>query len=163
MVGTYTLHVPANAEPGDPEAIEEAELVKDGFSWGAFLFTFLWFFWNRLWLAGLGVMIAVIGLPVALQALRADTGAAFLAEVLLALLIGLEANSLKRWTLRRKKPAIDVVTAADRDEAEAKAFSRWLESPGEPRFPRVSASFPASSYRGPEPVIGLFPDTERRR
>jgi Protein of unknown function (DUF2628) len=162
MVGTYTLHVPANAEPGDPEALEEAELVKDGFAWGAFLFTFLWFFWNRLWLAGLSVMIAVIGLPFALQALRVDPGAAFLAQLLLSLLIGLEANSLRRWTLRRKKPAADVVTASDQEEAEAKAFSRWLENTSGPPL-RVSASFPAPSYRSPEPVIGLFPDAERRR
>ena len=163
MVRTYTLHVPANAEPGDPEALEKAELVKDGFSLGAFLFTFLWFFWNRLWLAGLGVMIAVVGLPVALQAVRVNTGATVLAELLLSLLIGLEANSLKRWTWRRKKPAVDVVTASDREEAEAKTFSRWLENAGEPRPAHVLASYPAATYRGAEPVIGLFPDTERSR
>ena len=163
MARTYTLHVPANAEPGDPEGLDQAELVKDGFSWGAFLFTFLWFFWNRLWLAGLGVLIAVVGLPFALQAARVNTAAAVLAELLLSLLIGLEANSLKRWTWRRKKPAADVVTASDLDEAEAKAFSRWLENTAEPRPDRVSASFPVPAYRGSEPVIGLFPDTERSR
>jgi hypothetical protein len=163
MATSYTLHVPANAEAGDPEALDEAELVKDGFSWGAFLFTFLWFFWNRLWLAGLGVLIAIIALAVTLQALRVDTGATFFAEVLLSLLIGLEANSLRRWTMRRKKPAVDVVTASDLEEAESKAFSRWLEGAGGPRPARVSASFPAAPYRGPEPVIGLFPDTERPR
>ena len=163
MVGTYTLHVPASAEPGDPEALEDAELVKDGFAWGAFLFTFLWFFWNRLWLAGLAVLVAVVGLPFALQALRVGTGAAFLAELLLSILIGLEANSLRRWTLRRRKPAVDVVTASDLEEAEAKAFSRWLENTSGPPLQRVSASFPAPLYRSPEPVIGLFPDTERPR
>ena len=163
MVGTYTLHVPANAEPGDPEPLEEAELVKDGFAWGAFLFTFLWFFWNRLWLAGLGVMIAVIGLPFVLQALRVSPSSVFLAEVLLSFLIGLEANSLRRWTLQRRKPIADVVTASDREEAETKAFARWLENAGEPRPSRVSAAFAAPAYRGVEPVIGLFPDTERRR
>jgi hypothetical protein len=163
MVATYTLHVPADAEPGDPEGLDRAELVKDGFSWGAFLFTFLWFFWNRLWLAGLGVLVAVIGLPLALQVLRIDAGAAVLAEVLLMLLIGFEANSLRRWSLQRRKPISDVVTAADREEAETKAFSRWLENTGEPRLHRLSVSFPAPSYRSPEPVIGLFPDTERAR
>jgi hypothetical protein len=163
MAATYTLHVPANAEPGDPEALDKAELVKDGFAWGAFLFTFLWFFWNRLLLAGLGVLAALLALAFVLQGLRVSTGATFLAEVLLSFLIGLEANSLKRWTWRRKKPAVDVVTASNREEAEAKAFSRWLEGATEPRLHRASASFPASTYRGPEPVIGLFPDMERRR
>ena len=163
MTKAYTLHVPASADPGDPEALDEAELVKDGFSWGAFLFTFLWFFWNRLWLAGIGVLIAVVGLPAALQALRVDNGPALLAELLLALLIGLEANNLKRWTLRRRKPAVDVVIASDLEEAETKAFSRWLAGTGESRAFVARASMPVVPYRGAEPVIGLFPDTERAR
>ena len=89
--------------------------------------------------------------------------AAFLAQVLLQGLIGLEANSLRRWTLaRRGRPTIDVVTAADRDEAEAKVFARWPERrPAAPRQP-APASAPLMARR-PEPVIGLFPDAERTR
>jgi Protein of unknown function (DUF2628) len=163
MATTYTLHVPASAEPGDAEALEKAELVRDGFSWGAFLFTFLWFFWHRLWLAGIAVLIAVVGLPLALRALGFGGFSAFAAEVLLSILIGLEANSLKRWTWSRRKPAVDVVTASDRDEAEAKAFARWLDNPGERRTARALGAAPFASYRGSEPVIGLFPDVERPR
>ena len=163
MAATYTLHVPVGAEPGDAEALDDAELVRDGFAWGAFLFTFLWFFWHRLWLAGLAVLVAVVGLAIALQAAGIGGFSAFLAEVLLALLIGLEANSLRRWTWRRRKPAVDVVTAADREEAEAKAFARWLERPGERRASRMPSAVPASFARRSEPVIGLFPDAERSR
>ena len=162
-MNTYTLHVPADAAPGDPEALDKAEIVKDGFAWGAFLLTFLWFFWNRLWLAGIGILIAVVGLPAALQAVGIDGGSAILAELLLALVIGLEANSLKRWTLRRRKPAVDVVTASDVEEAEAKAFSRWLAGAAEPKTFVARGSMPVVPYRGAEPVIGLFPDTERAR
>jgi Protein of unknown function (DUF2628) len=162
MANTYTLHVPASAEPGDAEALDKAELVRDGFAWGAFLFTFLWFFGHRLWLAGVAVLIAVVGLPFALRALGFGGISVVAAEVLLAILIGLEANSLKRWTWRRKKPAVDVVTAADRDEAEAKAFSRWLDSPGE-RRPLRAPGPGAAFYGRSEPVIGLFPDAERPR
>jgi hypothetical protein len=163
MATTYTLHVPASADPGDPQALEKAELVKDGFSFTAFLFTFLWFFWHRLWLVGLGVLVVVVGLAIALEVLRVGTFNAVLAEVLLALLIGLEANSLKRWTWRRRKPTVAVVTASDREEAEAKAFSRWLEGTPEHRFRRPSEPVSATSYRRSEPVIGLFPDAERPR
>ena len=163
MAATYTLHVPVGAEPGDAEALDDAELVRDGFAWGAFLFTFLWFFWHRLWLAGLAVLVAVVGLAIALQAAGIGGFSALLAEVLLALLIGLEANSLRRWTWRRRKPAVDVVTAADREEAEAKAFARWLERPGERRASRMPSARPRRSRGGAEPVIGLFPDAERWR
>ena len=166
MTKTYTLHVPADAEAGDPEALDQAEVVKDGFAWVPFLlgpFSFLWFFWNRLWLAGAGVLLAVVAFGAALQVLRVGMGATFVAELLFALLLGLEANSLKRWTWRRRKPAVDVVTASDFAEAEAKAFSRWLAEGREPRTPIARASMPVVPYRGGEPVIGLFPDTERSR
>jgi Protein of unknown function (DUF2628) len=159
---TYTLHVPAEAMPGDPAPLEEAELVRDGFSWGAFLFTFLWFFWKRLWLAGLGVLVLVIGLPLALQALSVDGGAAFLAQLLLQLLIGLEASSLRRWALRRRKPAVDVVIAADMEEAEAKSFARWLET-ARARPGIGPTAVPVMPLRAPDPVVGLFPSPERTR
>jgi signal transduction histidine kinase len=162
MVRTYTLHVPASAEPGDPEALEKAELVKDGFAWGAFLFTFLWFFWNRLWLAGLLVLVLVVGLLVAMQALRVDAGAAFLAQLLLSLLIGLEATSLQRWTLRRRKPAVDLVAAASLAEAEAKSFARWLQAT-RPRAGVGATAVPVMPLRAPDPVVGLFPNPERTR
>jgi hypothetical protein len=166
MVNTYTLHVPAGADEGDPEALEEAELVKDGFTSVPFVLgplSFLWFFWHRLWLAGLGVLLAILALGLVLLALRVGPETAFLTELLLSLLIGLEANSLKRWTWRQRKPAVDVVAASDLDEAEAKAFSRWLGDPGAPGVSRTSNPFPPLPYRSPEPVIGLFPDMEPRR
>jgi hypothetical protein len=160
---TFTLHLPGDARPGDPAALDEAELVKDAFSWGAFFFTFLWFFAHRLWLAGLGVLVVLFAFGAVMNLLDVHPMAAFLAQVLLQGLIGLEANSLRRWTLARHgRPMADVVTAADRDEAEAKAFARWLERrPVAPRQP-APASAPLMARR-PEPVIGLFPDAERTR
>ena len=166
MVKTYTLHVAADADPGDAEALEKAHVVKDGFAWIPFVlgpFSFLWFFWHRLWLAGLGVLVAVVGLAAALLAARVSLFHVWLAEAILCMLIGFEANSLKRWTWRRKKPAVDVVTASDREEAEAKAFSRWLDEAGERRPARPLGPVPAPSYRRSDPVIGMFPDADRPR
>jgi hypothetical protein len=165
MLKTYTLHVPADADVGDPDALEDADLVKDGFAWVPFLlgpFSFLWFFWHRLWLAGLGVLLAVLSFGLLVQLSRMGTGSAFVAELLLSILIGLEANSLKRWTWRRKKPAVDVVSASDIQEAETKAFARWLAGAVETRPSHVTGSLAPAPYRG-EPVIGLFPEMERPR
>ena len=61
---TYTFTCRRSA-PGHPAGLDGALLVKDGFSWGAFLFPFLWFFANRLWLAGLAVMVGLAILFVA--------------------------------------------------------------------------------------------------
>ena len=159
----YTLHVPADAAPGDGDALEDAEFVKDGFAWGAFVFTFFWFFWHRLWLAGLAILAAVVTLSVALGVLRVGPAATFAAELLLCILIGLEASSLRRWTLRKRKPVADVVSASSRDEAEAKGFARWLDQPAGHRGAGRLGSVPMTPFRRPDPVIGLFPETEQPR
>lgn len=160
---TFTLHLPRDARPGDPAALDEAELVKDTFSWGAFFFTFLWFFFHRLWLAGIGILLLVLAFGIVLQLLQVHSTAATISVLLLQTLIGFEANSLRRWTLARRGLALaDVVTAADRDEAEAKAFARWLsQKPAQIRNPATSPV--PSTPRRSEPVIGLFPDAERYR
>jgi hypothetical protein len=161
---TYTLHLPRDARPGDPSALDESELVKDAFSWGAFFFTFLWFFVHRLWLAGLGVLLIVLAFGGLMAVLDVHPLAGSVAQLLLQSLIGLEANSLRRWTLtRRGRPAVDAVTAADHDEAEAKAFARWLDAKSVPLPRSPVPSSILSTPRRSEPVIGLFPDAERPR
>jgi hypothetical protein len=98
------------------------------------------------------------------------------------ILVGLEAGTLRRWTYHRNGlAAVDVVTAEDLDEAEARAFARWLQHAEPSRAapspdPRSAAPFASSSpspyatvpaARRQEPrqeaVIGLFPDAERPR
>ena len=162
---TYTLHLPPDAQAGDRGAIEKADLVLDGFSWGAFFFTFLWFFYHRLWLAGLLVLAALLGAGFLFGLLDLGAGASTLAQLLLQLLIGLEANSLRRWTLaRRRRPALDVVTGSDVDEAALKAFARWSDGSAGPRAAsRTAPPLSGASFRGSDPVIGLFPDPEARR
>jgi hypothetical protein len=163
---TYTLHLPAGATPGDPDGLDRADLVRDGFSWGAFFFTVLWFFAHRLWLAGLGVLVALVVLVVLCALLSVVPGAAFLAWLLASLLVGLEANSLRRWTYsRRGRPAVGVVTAVDEEEAALKAFATWLGprdlAAAFTREPSSAATRPA--YARSEGVIGLFPDPEHGR
>lgn len=160
----YTLHVPNDAPIGEPEALDRAVLVRDGFSWGAFVFTALWFFAHRLWLAGLAVLVGLALVQAGLQALGAHPTAVVLTQLLLSLLVGLEASSLRRWTLhRRGRPAVDAVMARGVEEAETKAFRRWLER----RPPRLSAPVsgalvtPTGLDRSG--VIGLFPQAEPGR
>ena len=42
---TYTLHLPTDAARAIRRA-RRAVLVNDGFSWGAFFFSLLWFFFT---------------------------------------------------------------------------------------------------------------------
>jgi hypothetical protein len=59
-----------------------------------------------------------------------------------------------------------VVLASNREDAETKTFARWLAAqPGLPhRTAAVSATrLPNLPPRPADPVLGLFPDFERRR
>jgi hypothetical protein len=121
---TYTLHLPRDARPGDPTALDESELVKDAFSWGAFFFTFLWFFYHRLWLAGIGVLILVFAFGGLMAVLDVHPLAGSIAQALLQALIGLEAkpSALPRnpapsavlSTPRRPEPVIGLFPDAER-------------------------------------------------
>jgi hypothetical protein len=163
---TFTLHLPRDAEPGDQAALAQAELVKDGFVWGAFLFSFLWFFFHRLWLAGLIVLVGAVSLSAILAFINAGELASTAALFLYALLVGLEANSLRRWTYaRRGRPAIDAVSADSEEEAALKAFSRALEQDREHAASMASRMVPAALPRrfDSDAVLGLFPNPEPRR
>jgi Protein of unknown function (DUF2628) len=157
---SYTLHLPADARPGESIGLDRAVLVPDGFVWPAFAFTVLWFLYHRLWIAALAVLVGLVALAIAGIAFGLPTGAGLITTLLAAWLIGLEASSLRRWTLaRRGWPVRDAVIAAKPEEAEARAIGRWLEaSPSAPRPP-----FPSGPSRRAEPVIGLFPAQEGAR
>jgi|GEM_PF-239362 hypothetical protein len=186
----YTVHVSADATPGDPAAFDKAILVRDGFTFFAFLFTALWFFAHRLWLAGLGVLVAVIAFGFLVSQLELTPMAGIAAHLIFSSLIGLEASSLRRWTYaRRGIPVVDIVTGIDYEEAESKAAIRWLsrsqaglsasQLAGEASAARIAASqaMPmqvapmnvgvstagaSSSASGRDSgVIGLFPERSR--
>ncbi|MCP1559886.1 UNVERIFIED_ORG: hypothetical protein M2438_003981 [Methylobacterium sp. SuP10 SLI 274] len=165
---TYTLHVPEGSVRGDPRALEQAHLVRDGFSWSAFAFTVLWFLRHRLWLAALLVLVGLVGLALAGRALGLSPFAALVVTLLVSLLIGMEASSLRRWTYgRRGKPAQDAVMAGSQEEAELKAAARWLDAAPVPGaattgFATTAVSRP-TPRRGDDAVIGLFPASEGGR
>lgn len=174
----YTVHIPADATPGDPAAFDKAILVQDGFSFFAFLFTALWFFAHRLWIAGLGVLVAVAAFGLIVGQLTLTPLAGIAAQLLVGSLIGLEASSLRRWTYaRRGMPVVDIVTGTDYEEAEYKAAARWL-SRGRSGITAGQINAPATQFAASQTVpmqaptaafssdrdsrvIGLFPERSR--
>lgn len=157
---SYTLHLPIDARPGESIGLDRAVLVPDGFAWPAFAFGVLWFLFHRLWIAALIVLAGFLALAGIGHLMGLPAGIATLVTLLASWLVGLEASSLRRWTLaRRGWPARDAVIAATPEEAEARALNRWLDSSAAaPRAP-----FPAGPTRRTEPVIGLFPAQEIAR
>ena len=169
-MSVYTVHQPPFAAPGaDPDRFV---FVRDGFSWWAFLFTPLWMLRHRLWLALLVYLIVVAGLEVLLRALGASSLAQAIAALSIALLVGLEAGTLRRFKLaRRRWRNVGVVTGEGLEDAERRFFDGWIRqgAAGRAGSPNASApSGPMSSPRSPaigEPtgVIGLFPEPGAHR
>jgi hypothetical protein len=182
----YSVHVSSQANPCDPAAFDRAILVRDGFTFFAFLFTAFWFFAHRLWLAGLIVLVLVVGFGAIVSQLELSPLAAFASHLLVSSLVGLEASSLRRWTYaRRGMPVVDIVTGIDYEEAEAKAAARWLARAGEnrvvdrnvvgrasgeatarplpvPAAPmHVAQARPAPAASRESEIIGLFPERSR--
>jgi hypothetical protein len=162
-MSVYTVHEPP-ASPGQSDS-DPARIVfvPDGFSFWGFLFGPLWLLWHRLWLALVGYGVVAIALHVALGALGAHAGTRAAASLLLALLVGLEAQSLRRWTLtRRGWRNVGVVVADDLEHAERRFFDAWTGQIGRPSPPGTPPPLPASAgRRAAGDVIGVFPQPGR--
>jgi Protein of unknown function (DUF2628) len=168
----YTVHAPA-ADGGEAgRAADRFVFVRDGFSFWALLFGPLWLLWHRLWLALIGYIAVTVGVAVALALLHAGAGTRFTVMLLIALLMGLEAASLRRWTMsRRKWRQLDVVVADDEETAERRFFDRWTaqrrilsndQSAIDRGAPPPTRDVPGQSFSRPpssphSDIIGLFP------
>jgi len=123
----YTVHEPRprrNESDTDPTRFA---FIRDGFSFWAFLLGPLWMLWHRLWLVLIGYLVLAAALQLALTKIGASGTARVVVGLLLAILVGLEAASLRRWTLgRRRWKNLGVVVADDRDLAERRFFDAWI-------------------------------------
>jgi Protein of unknown function (DUF2628) len=155
----YTVHEPPRGSQGGAAGMDRFVFVRDGFSWGAFVLAPLWLLRHRLWLALVLYVALLAALAATVKLLHLSEGFVALVGFLISFAIGLEASTLRRWTLsRRKWRTLAVVVGHDLEVAERRFFDAWLHRSG------VSTSRSAISDRtsSPAPIIGLFPETEGR-
>jgi hypothetical protein len=116
----------------------------------------------------------MIAVQFGMSALGASRGTIFIVDVLIAILMGFEAASLRRWTLsRRKWRQIDIVVADDEELAERRFFDRWTgrqrgltndQYATDRGGPPPTRNIPGQSFSKPPPplpqggIIGLFPE-----
>ncbi|MCP4621638.1 MAG: hypothetical protein GY844_34985, partial [Bradyrhizobium sp.] len=82
-----------------------------------------------------------------------------LVMAVIALLVGLEAGSLRRWKLSRGKwRQLDVVTADSEEAAERRFFERWNARTAR-SSPSSPPPLPRASISQPQGIIGLFPES----
>ncbi|HEY7661527.1 MAG TPA: DUF2628 domain-containing protein [Xanthobacteraceae bacterium] len=161
----YTVHEPPpNADQSAPDPVRFV-FVRDGFAFWAFLLAPLWMLRYRLWLVLVGYVVVTVALQIGLRLIGASQTVIVLAGLLVALLVGFEAATLRRFTLaRRRWRNVGIVVGDDLESAERRFFDAWANrsrpapaaASGEPRPP--SAVAPVSARRPPPPdVLGLFP------
>lgn len=110
----YTVHLRRHGL--DPE--RDLAAVKEGFCWPAFFFSALWALGNGLWLVGFALLAAQAVVGAALALLGLDPVSQAAVSLGMAVIIGMVANDLRRWTLsRRGFDEAAVVAGADADAA----------------------------------------------
>jgi hypothetical protein len=96
-----------------------------------------------------------------------EESAGFWVWLFLAALVGMEASSLLRWKLaRRRFEQVGIVVGDDREEAERRFFDSWEDEPARPAAmapPPPSPFGPTTTTSAPAgDVIGLFPQPQAR-
>jgi hypothetical protein len=157
----FSVHEPPETWSEVKRGLERFTFVREGFYFWAFLFGPLWMLWRRLFLVLLGYIVLLVGLNAALFAVGASKGGVFAAHLLLAFLVGLEAATLWRWTLRRRGwRDAGVVAADDREAAERRFFDQWQRADDTPApTPPPPAGLPTMVRPATSSgAIGLFPE-----
>jgi Protein of unknown function (DUF2628) len=168
-MAVYTVHEPppkADQLQPDPERFV---FVRDGFSFWAFVLAPLWMLRHRMWLVFIGYLVVAIALQVALSLIGASATVMTVVTVLLSLLVGFEAATLRRFTLgRRRWTNVGIVVGDDTETAERRFFDAWVDRGGSDSVAWASAPAAASATVLTPPltrrpsvspdVIGLFPE-----
>jgi hypothetical protein len=120
----YSLYLPSTIDPRSLLVSSKLRVVKDGFSWWAFIFPLPWLLVNRLWLWSFLFFCANLLLGFAAQAFGASEAILAPCILFLSIFIGLEAGVLKAEGLRRRSfLQVASFIAGSAEEAELKFFS----------------------------------------
>jgi hypothetical protein len=164
-MSVYTVHEPPLRAGAAAPDVERIAFVRDGFSWWAFLFAPLWMLRHRMWLVLIGYVVIAAAIEIPVKMSGAPALATSLIGILLGFLVGLEAGTLRRFTLNRRGwKNLGIVSGDDLEDAERRFFDAWLRrthSPSNgPHAPMSGPVSAATNRRGPpgSDIIGLFPE-----
>lgn len=158
---TYTVHEPPQSPPDRIDRAQSLAFIKDGFSVWAAAFTPFWMMAHKLWLA-LAIYVAVAVLvEVGLWALGIGQQPAAIILGALHLIVGYEADTIRRWTLdRRGWRMIASVNGRNAEDCERRFFETWL--PTQPVI-RASALSGSSIVADGMPGPMTRPEAERAK
>jgi len=106
------------------DPVKDVVVLKDGFSWPAFLAGSLWALWHHMWWVALGLVIGAGIINGLGSLLFSDPYSPPVLAAAFALLSGLLAHDLRVWTLERQGFVLSAVVSADHSED---ALRRYLD------------------------------------
>ena len=116
---TYSIY----AKPID-RAGAEAIFLPEKFSWAAFILTWVWALWNRMWIVAaliLSVMFIASALPTVPQ---------ILLSLAVNIFMGVHGNDLLGWSLiRRGLSEIGLSNGRTLEEAELRFYADGVDAP----------------------------------
>ena len=166
-MATFTVHEPPPRKREKTAPSERYAFVRDGFYFWAFLLGPVWMLYHRLWLVFVLYALGITGMYAALWALGVSALVKLVVSFFIAILVGFEAGSLRRWSLRRWTSR-GIVVAFNREAAEHRFFDR---RDGGRRADSCEATMPPTSQMPPRPshvptsdqdIVGLFPQPQPR-
>jgi hypothetical protein len=165
-MSVYTVHEPPPRRDEVAADPVRFKFVRDGFHFWAFVLGPVWMLFHRLWLVFLLYVLVSAALHAGLWLIGTAGATKFFIGACVSLLIGLEAPTLRRWTLSRNRwVTVGVVSADDAETAERRFFDAWTAQAPRPwpeHLPEPVSPFPARSGQS-SAVIGLFPEPGARR
>ena len=158
-MAVYTVHEPLPRKAETSANPDRFAFVRDGFYFWAFVLGPVWMLWRRLWLVTLLYIVVSAAVQVGLWALGASDTVGFIVGVLIALLVGFEAGTLRRWTLtRRGWRNAGVVVGEDIETAERRFFAAWIPGMTPMSFtPATQQPQPWTTQPRDNQIVGLFP------
>lgn len=121
----YTVHT----KPASAHALDRPVFLREGFNWMAFLFTFLWAFYHRLWLFGLVIMAANVVAAMALRFGLIDQLSLMLVQFAMQFVVGFHANDALRSKMQKQGYIFQDITSGDSLlRAEQRYFDRLVAS-----------------------------------
>lgn len=119
----YTVHIKAK----NADALQRPEFVREGFSIWAFLFTFLWAFYHRLWGAGMFLILMHVTFFTMMEAGVISRMSVEIIQLAFQVIIGLQGHDWIRMQLVKKGYVLsDIVTGISLIDAERRFFERHL-------------------------------------
>lgn len=160
-MSVYTVHEPPRRAAQAAPVPERFVFVRDGFSVWAFLLSVLWMLRHRMWLVLLIYVVVAGGVEIGLRYAGGSGFALGLVAFLLSFFVGIEAPTLRRFTLdRRGFRNVGIVSGEDLEDAERRFFDVWVRARSGPRAaPAAAAAAPSPPRPVQSPgIVGLFPE-----